>query len=253
MRIIVLGAKGGVGKSTIALLLSKEFVLEGKKVLLIDRDPLSWTSNLVGIKDPGLVYKIVNREEIKGSFKTVLNKLTVLKFFGDYGRFYYDIEKLEDSSIRQRLEEAYFSILRNTFDVYIVDNPSLVTLNDDIVEIERAMFRKALSDQKRFRIYVTDPSKTSIEQTKRYINEMEKLSSGSEGLWGLVINMIPPFPQDFKNAEEAVADIDRIKSFVPFLEELFMGYRIETVKVPQEIRALAKSIEKKVKEFDKMI
>ncbi|AWR95240.1 AAA family ATPase [Acidianus brierleyi] len=252
MRIVVLGAKGGVGKSTISLLLSKEYVLEGKKVLLIDRDPLSWASNLIGIKDPGLLYKVVNGEKIEGSCKTVLERLTVLKFFGDYGRFYYDIKKAEDPSLRQKLEDAYYSILKRNFDVYIVDNPSLVTFNDEIVEIERNMFRKALSDQKRFRIYVTDPSESSIEQTKKYIEGLEKGAYGSEGLWGLVVNMIPPFPQEMKNAEYAVADIENIKIFMPFIEELFMGqYRIESVKVPEEIKALAKAIQEKVLNYKK--
>ncbi|MFP3261037.1 MAG: P-loop NTPase, partial [Sulfolobus sp.] len=49
-RISVLGVKGGVGKSTIALSLSLLLAKSSKNVLLIDRDILGYASSVSGIR-----------------------------------------------------------------------------------------------------------------------------------------------------------------------------------------------------------
>lgn len=63
MRIIILGNKGGVGKSTVGLLLAKRLCELGKTVLLVDRDQIGYASWLVGIKRKGLIASVVDGEE----------------------------------------------------------------------------------------------------------------------------------------------------------------------------------------------
>ncbi|BBD72467.1 hypothetical protein HS1genome_0856 [Sulfodiicoccus acidiphilus] len=44
MFLLVLGAKGGVGKSTVAATLALQLAKQGREVLLLDMDPLNWSS-----------------------------------------------------------------------------------------------------------------------------------------------------------------------------------------------------------------
>ena len=62
MRIVVLGAKGGVGKSMITLLLVRFLLSLGKKIIVVDRDMTGYISWLAGIKGKGLMASIIDNE-----------------------------------------------------------------------------------------------------------------------------------------------------------------------------------------------
>ncbi|WP_188848705.1 nucleotide-binding protein, partial [Sulfodiicoccus acidiphilus] len=47
MRFSVVGVKGGVGKSTLSVALAKLFARSGRRVLLVDRDLIGWSSHLL--------------------------------------------------------------------------------------------------------------------------------------------------------------------------------------------------------------
>ncbi|MFP3399833.1 AAA family ATPase [Acidianus sp.] len=112
MRLSVLSTKGGVGKSIIALLLSKYFSQNGVKTLLIDRDPLGWVSNLAKIKGKGLLASIVDKEEDKQAyFKEVKTKdggdFYILKLYGDGARFYVDLDIIRrDEKLYKKLRKS---------------------------------------------------------------------------------------------------------------------------------------------------
>ncbi|WP_404802720.1 P-loop NTPase [Metallosphaera sedula] len=48
--------KGGVGKSTISILLSIELNRLGKRLILVDMDLSGYTSFLAGIREPGIFF-----------------------------------------------------------------------------------------------------------------------------------------------------------------------------------------------------
>ncbi|BCS93237.1 MAG: iron-sulfur cluster carrier protein [Metallosphaera javensis (ex Sakai et al. 2022)] len=59
-RIAMLGIKGGVGKSTLAALIARELALMDKKVLIIDKDLLGISSTIFGLREKGIVAKVVS-------------------------------------------------------------------------------------------------------------------------------------------------------------------------------------------------
>ncbi|MEM3863722.1 MAG: P-loop NTPase [Metallosphaera sp.] len=65
MRLSILSSKGGVGKSPLAISLSKELARRRTDVLLIDRDLIGYASYLAGIRGPGLVTSVVEELETK--------------------------------------------------------------------------------------------------------------------------------------------------------------------------------------------
>ncbi len=55
-RITILGIKGGVGKSTVALTLGKALAISSKSVLIVDRDLIGYSSYILGIRGKGIYY-----------------------------------------------------------------------------------------------------------------------------------------------------------------------------------------------------
>lgn len=63
MKIAITG-KGGVGKTTIAALLAKEFARQGYKVYAIDCDPDANLASMLGVPDPDSIRPIVEMKEL---------------------------------------------------------------------------------------------------------------------------------------------------------------------------------------------
>jgi hypothetical protein len=247
MRLSVLSTKGGVGKSTIALLLSKYFSQNGVKTLLIDRDPLGWVSNLAKIKGKGLLASIVDKEEDKQTyFKEVKTKdggdFYILKLYGDGARFYVDLDIIRrDEKLYKKIKEKYQEIVRNGFQAFIVDNPSMVQWNDYEVQCELRIFRETFPDEKMFRLYISDSSEISTESTLRYIKEIEQTPHKIGQYLGIVINLVPPFPEDLDKAMRLASKFEGIKVVIPFIESLFM-LNDTNVEIPEQVKYLGKEI-----------
>lgn len=247
MRLSILSTKGGVGKSTVALLLSKYFSQQGVRTLLIDRDPLGLASYLAKIKGKGLLASIVDREENNQEyFKEVKTKdggnFHVLKLYGDGARFYLDVEVVrKDENLYKRFKEKYQEIVRKGFQAFIVDNPSMILWDDNEVQLELRIFRETFPDEKIFRLYISDSSEISVESTLRYINEIEGNPQKVGQYVGVIINLVPPFPEDIEKATRLANKFEGIKAVVPFIEDLFMLNDIN-VEIPEQVKYLGKEI-----------
>ncbi|WP_187152743.1 ParA family protein [Acidianus manzaensis] len=247
MRITILSAKGGIGKSTISLLLGKFFACNGKNTLIIDRDPLGWISRIAGITDNGLLSKIVNRDDNVTSSLTELHlkgKLGVLKLYGDGPRFYVDYENIKKKDeLKNKLEMEYKKIITKNYNYFIVDNPSMVGYMDEEVFLELYMFRKILPQEKIFRIYITDSSDASIQTTKKYIESIEKDANNIGTYIAVIINLVPPFPEDIEKAKQKASQFEKFKIVLPFKEDLFMiNKEISEINIPEEIKSLGEYI-----------
>ncbi|BDC18466.1 ParA family protein [Acidianus sp. HS-5] len=246
MRLSVLSTKGGVGKSTIALLLSKYLSQNGVKTLLIDRDPVGWTSNLAKIKGKGLLASVVDKEDKEDYFKEVKTKdggdFYILKLYGDGVRFYVDLGIIrKNENLYKKIREKYQGIVKNGFQAFIVDNPSMIQWNDDEVQCELSLFKETFPEEKIYRLYISDSSEISVESTLRYIREIERSSQRIGQYIGIVINLVPPFPEDLERAMRVANRFEGIKVVIPFIESLFMLNDIN-VELPEQVKYLGKEI-----------
>ncbi len=251
MRISIVGVKGGSGKSTISLLLSKALSEIGEKVLLVDRDPLGWASRILGLKGNGLVRSIIEGEEHGNYYlekKCNGGKIAVIKFYGDGPRFFTDVSIIHKNPIlSNKIEELYGQILKKRFDFYVVDNPTLVDFDDEIVKHELSIFLKNNPKDEILRIYVTDPSEPSIKATMDYIKKLESQNNVGEG-YGVIINLVPPYPEELEKSRRDLKEIlEETKldtGFVlPFIENLFQfNSKMEDLEIPEEIKLLARQL-----------
>jgi cellulose biosynthesis protein BcsQ len=70
-RYVFLKVKGGVGGSSLALSLGKFLALRGSKVLIVDADPVSTISELVGHKAKGIIQAVKENLDYRTSLKTI--------------------------------------------------------------------------------------------------------------------------------------------------------------------------------------
>jgi cellulose biosynthesis protein BcsQ len=62
-RVTILGTKGGIGKSTLAFMLSKALASRGKSVMFIEGDLTNTISSTIGIKGDGFITNIVDDKD----------------------------------------------------------------------------------------------------------------------------------------------------------------------------------------------
>ncbi len=251
MRISIISAKGGVGKSTISLLLGKALAELGDDVLIIDRDPLAYVSNVFGVRGQGIIQSVVEGKPPRDYVKTAGN-LSVLKCFGQGPRYIVDLEKLSKSQelLNKACNTYLTAVLQKDYKFYIVDNPSLVLVEDPIVEIELNAFLKVKPKENVVRIYVTDPIDYTIRLTLEYLNKMEE-SKPIGKPYALIVNLVPPFKDVLERTEIKLKEIISEKgleegAIIPFSEELF-NLSSADVKVPEEVKILALKIKEKAK------
>ncbi|ABP94694.1 MULTISPECIES: ParA family protein [Metallosphaera] len=253
MRIIILGSKGGVGKSTISLLLAKRLCELGKTVLFVDRDQIGYASWLVGIRSKGLVASVVDGEEGDYFVQRKLGKgnLQVLKFYGDGPRLKEDVKLIiSDPKLRTTFNEKYQEVISLGHDFIVLDNKSTTFPSNDEIRLEITAYSGRYPNARGYRVFVTDPFKIDIENTVSFaekLNREEVLKNLPVKIIGqaLVVNMVSPGKiHDVRSDLRELSSMFSPMIFVPFLEELF-SFSDDIARLPDvdEIRQLTDLIQ----------
>lgn len=253
-RITILGIKGGVGKSTTALSLGKALAMNSKNVLLVDRDLIGYSSYIMGIRDKGVLSKVVDDDNnISNSFKEVAindGTLGVIKLFGDGDRFENDIDKIhKNRSLMEQFSLLYKKfLLYRKYDYYIIDNPPMITSNSEVVKHELQVFYSVFETAKNLRIYITNYSENSIQNTIDYFKNIESNTTYPGMPLSFIINLVPNTCDELQRAksklEKIVSSINiNFGLVIPLNEKLinFSGSIVE-MPVPEEINELARNI-----------
>ncbi|BCS92212.1 AAA family ATPase [Metallosphaera javensis (ex Sakai et al. 2022)] len=226
MRISVLSSKGGVGKSTVAISLSKVLAMMGFPVLLVDRDLVGYASYTAGIKGPGLVSSVSDGIESTVYRDIAVGKgsVTVLKYFGDGPRYKTDIDKFHmDSKLGDKGWAIYTRILRmKEYSFVIVDNAQLVRPEDDIVKHELEKFKEVYPGFPIWQLFVSDSLNRTIEDNIAYAESIGSVRDGT--MLGFIINMIRPGEAErFRGVlDNAMKRLNaRFGALLPFSEDLF--------------------------------
>ena len=254
MRIIILGNKGGVGKSTISLLLAKRLCELGKTVLFVDRDQIGYASWLLGIKKKGLVASVVDGEEGNYFVQRRLGEgnLQILKFYGDGPRLRGDVRLItSDSKLRRIFDEKYQEILSLGHDFIILDNKSTTFPSNEEIKLELTAYSNFFPNARSYRVFITDPFQFNIENTISFakkLNEEEILSNLPVKVVGqsLVINMIPVAKmEEMRDAVKGINNLFLSVIFIPFLDELFsFNGSVDQLPEVDGIRELVNLIQK---------
>ncbi|QKR00235.1 tyrosine-protein kinase family protein [Metallosphaera tengchongensis] len=246
MRVLILGAKGGVGKSVISLLVSISLAKEGKKVLVVDRDINGYISYLAGIRGYGLLSSVIDNVESEYLVDVTLDdfSFSVLKFYGDGVRLFEDVKKLEAHEVRSEISRRYREILGQGFEYVIYDNRGMVFPSDLDMKLEIETYRSLNPMDPSQWIFVSSAIKPDLDVTMDYSKRLwekwrEKLQVLSKYL---VINM-------FSQVENIKIDFNRLEeeyelvTVFPFIEELFQ-FSGEIKNIPREEHRLTELVKK---------
>lgn len=182
--IYVLGVKGGIGKTTFSLYFAKRLSLMGKKVMYIDHDYFSFGCLILGHNDLRLLEEIERNLPIFSRSLKNIDNLYVLKLFSNP----LNINK-NYSLLSNKIPQVLNSILKREVDYIILDSSVDILPDNDIVmalleELEIEKEGVFLSDM------------LSVNSTIKYA----KLWENNIKYKVLVINMVPPIPENLSEA-----------------------------------------------------
>jgi ATPases involved in chromosome partitioning len=193
VRVEILGVKGGVGKTTIAVHLSKDLATQGKRVLFIDKDFNGWGSSALGVTSRGLLWWIANGGP-KDFVREVRRNLTVLRLYPTSPEFYDLMLRIhKKTELMSEGGKVYKEILTSEeFDYCIVDNPVNTSSEDEGTKHEIQFFFMAKPRERLVGLFVSDPSSAGLRATWEYL----KGNRSWVDPIGIVVNMIPPLPDE---------------------------------------------------------
>ncbi|BAB66006.1 ParA family protein [Sulfurisphaera tokodaii] len=248
MRISFVGIKGGIGKSTIALMVAKELSNRGFNVLFLDRDIFSFASNLAGIKNS--FFTQVARGELPRDYFKDLGNLTIARLFGEGVLFFKEIEELHKDLVKKEIMEKSYAELvkRKKYDFFIIDNPPYVTMKSEVVEHELSMFRKIFPNEEIYRVYLSTGLLEDVEITKKYIDETEAEAPGKA--LGIIVNMVVDKEKGIEVLKSLYDNRFLVGVIIPFIDELFQFQgSIEDLPVIPQIKNFVDSILKMEKKI----
>jgi len=185
MNVKIVSNEGGVGKSTLALMIAKSLALKSKKVALLDMDLLGYSSWIIGVKGDGIISMLSKNNDYKGAIKEIeigKGSITTLKLFD--GK---EITNLDYNTLKNAMNIINYA-LRN-FKYIITDTPGL-PFREKIKQIE--------------------PEGKSLMIT-RYSSEIP--SPTDSDILGIVVNMIP---DNFRTHSKHIKN----EITIPFYEQL---------------------------------
>ena len=249
MRLSLIGVKGGIGKSTLAVSLSKLIMKMGKRVLLVDRDLIGWSSKLLGLEDSSLLHKASTGES--GEFYRSENdgegKLTVVRVNPDFPLFLKDYRAVKESNEKFRAFVDLYRPLLLEHEIFVVDNPPNIFQGDELTDLEHQAFSITRDEKDWYRIYVTDPSERGLSVVLDYMTVSESISSkGKAG--GLIMNMVPPLPEELTKASSTMKKVCieykiSLCGVIPFDERLYTySSYAELKEFPEQVISLAKAL-----------
>lgn len=247
IRIQVLSSKGGVGKSIISAALSLASARRGRRVILLDADPLGWSSYVLGHKGPGLVPSLLKEGRIavdsmnfSKEIKDTKGSVLAVKLFGEGVRYEEDLKKvLFSERLNADFKRALSMVYSDRADVIIADSPTMSDFNNIVIKEEILVASEMVQDLVIRNLYVTDPIKVSVMNLKKFIEHAERKL---KGLMGVVINMVAPIPSAIEEAENLASNFQGVVTIVPFMERLYNAEHLNPDDIPHQIAELEEFI-----------
>jgi|BEDMetMinimDraft_2_1075160.scaffolds.fasta_scaffold00859_2 cellulose biosynthesis protein BcsQ len=246
MRILLGGIKGGVGKTTIALVLGRRLARLGHRILIVDRDIIGWASKILGVSnEEGLLNcTLEGKRDCFNSLKIVNGVLGVVRFYPVAHTFRNSVNKVaENPKMLENVTETYREILKENFELFLVDNPPNVLPSDPVWSLEFKAFSLTLDTPNSF-LFISDPTPFGMDAVVRYARYMQEDPEFIPFKHvGLVVNMVPPIPDQeaitMRKMREVCGEVGaEICTMIPFNDSLF-NYGEREEDYPEEVDELA--------------
>jgi MinD-like ATPase involved in chromosome partitioning or flagellar assembly len=170
MKAVMLTAvRGGVGVSTLALMLAKALAEQGNSVTLVDMDVAGYISSIANIRVNGLLAQSVDGEKLVAGYAGKIGRIHVVKFLGDSMRFFDDVEKLRRNPDQLTKLVAEYTAVSSDNDYLVIDVAPCFL---DLI-LKSPFISYWLIPPASFRIYVTDDKRPSITATASFIKRVE--------------------------------------------------------------------------------
>ncbi|QXJ29026.1 hypothetical protein J5U23_01895 [Saccharolobus shibatae B12] len=241
IRIGIIGLKGGVGKTTIALntalYLSKKY-----KVLYIDKDLLSMGSLILGFNGIGFHKAIVEGLGKEQYEYKVNDNLTLFKLYSDPVNEKELHHKVKD--IGEKAEKAYVDLVSKGYDIIIVDYGRIFMTNDPLVYDEYEMFKRNFPNYLIAAVGITDAIRNDITDVVKYF--LDTINRTKSKPLAFVINMVPQIGDIQKEIDQIVKEISQdVKCdilTIPFDEKLVQYSNMGEAEEMQKVGKLIERI-----------
>jgi chromosome partitioning protein len=167
--VMFTAVKGGVGVTTLALMLAKALAEKGNSVTLVDMDVAGYISSIANIRVKGLLAQSVDGEKSAAGYAGRIGGIYVVKFLGDGMRFFDDVEKLRRNPDQLTKLVAEYTAVSSDSDYVVID---IAPCFLDLI-LKSPFISYWLIPPASFRIYVTDDKRPSITATASFIKRVE--------------------------------------------------------------------------------